>query len=40
MGKVRTEPGARAGRKQSEGGTGPGKKDTDEWDSGFAPKNY
>ncbi|WP_278320737.1 hypothetical protein [Clostridium sp. chh4-2] len=21
-------------------GTGPGKQDTDKWDSGFAPKNY
>ncbi|PNV60532.1 hypothetical protein C0033_18620 [Clostridium sp. chh4-2] len=32
LAKTSTEPGGGAGRNRPEGGTGPGKKDTDEWD--------
>ena len=34
------ESGDGAGRKWSEKASGPPKEDTDDWDSGFAPKNY
>ncbi|WP_278320772.1 hypothetical protein [Clostridium sp. chh4-2] len=37
---VRTKRGGGAGRRRSEGLSGPGKKDAAKWDSGFAPKNY
>ena len=40
LAKTSTEWGGGAGRKRSEGQSGPGKKDTANWDYGFAPKNY
>ncbi|WP_180994537.1 hypothetical protein [Clostridium sp. chh4-2] len=39
-GKVRPESGFGAGRRRSEGPSGPGKEDAARSDSGFAPKNY
>ncbi|WP_180994810.1 hypothetical protein [Clostridium sp. chh4-2] len=36
---VRPESGGGAGRRRSEGPSGPGKEDAARSDSGFAPKN-
>ncbi|WP_180994904.1 hypothetical protein [Clostridium sp. chh4-2] len=37
--RVRPESGFGAGRRRSEGPSGPGKEDAARSDSGFAPKN-